>query len=151
MTSTIMPVGGGPLRPPDELLERLLDPVALPTRQARADRLLAAEGAGHLVHDLPVRADGRFAGVESRPWRVDPIPVVLDASTFRWLSIAVAERMNSLDAVLADLYGPRHLVRERVVPGELLAATNRYRVNAVGSTPRRWLSTYAVDVAVDAS
>ncbi len=91
------------------------------------------------MHDLPVRADGRYAGLESRPWRVDPIPIVLDASTFRWLSLAVAERMEALELVLADLYGRRDLVRERIVSPELLASTDRYRVNAVGSAPRRWL------------
>ena len=133
-----------------DLVARLLDEAKLPARQARADRLLAAEGAGHLVHDLPVRADGRHAGVESRPWRVDPIPIVLDASTFRWLSLAVAERMEALELVLGDLYGRRDLIRERIVPSELLSATDRYRLNAVGSLPRRWLSTYAVDVATDA-
>ncbi len=138
-------------RPPDpDLTARLLDPAALPTRQARADRLLAAEGAGHLVHDLPVRADGRNAGVESRPWRVDPIPLVLDASTFRWLSLAVAERMEALESVLDDLYGRRDLIRERIVPAELLSSSDRYRLNAIGSAPRRWLSTYAVDVVTDA-
>ncbi len=140
---------GGVLRPPGELERQLLDGDALTTRQARADRLLAADGAGHLVHDLPVRADGRLATIESRPWRVDPIPIVLDASTFRWLSLAVAERMEALEVVLADLHGPRQLVRERIVPAEALAATDRYRINAVGSTPKRWLTTYAVDLVVD--
>lgn len=140
---------GSPLSPPPDLQRRLLDTDALPARQARADRLLAADGAGHLVHDLPVRADGRLATIESRPWRVDPIPVVLDAATFRWLSLAVSERMEALEAVVADLYGERHLVRERVVPAEFLAGTDRYRFNAVGSRPRRWISTYAVDVALD--
>ncbi len=103
------------------------------------------------MHDLPVRADGRLATIESRPWRVDPIPVVLDAPTFRWLSLAVAERMEALEIVLADLYGERHLVRERIVPAEVLASTSRYRVNAVGSQPRRWLTTYAVDLVLDAN
>ncbi|HUF99375.1 MAG TPA: hypothetical protein VMM60_14695, partial [Ilumatobacter sp.] len=69
-----------PLQPPDDLHRRLVDVDLLGFRQGRADRLLAAEGAGHLVHDLPVRADGRLATVESRPWRVDPIPVVLDTA-----------------------------------------------------------------------
>lgn len=128
---------------------RLLDPDLLPARQARADRLLAAEGAGHLVHDLPVRADGRAATIESRPWRVDPIPVVLDAGTFQWLSLCMSERMEALEAVVADLYGERSLVRERVVPAELLAATTRYRVDAVGTSPRRWITSYAMDVALD--
>lgn len=149
VTATFRPFGRSPLDPPPDLAALLIDPSALEARQGRADRLLAAEGAGHLVHDLPVRADGRNAGVESRPWRVDPIPIVLDASTFRWLSLAVAERMEALELVLADLYGQRDLIRERIVPAELLASTARYRVNAVGSAPRRWLSTYAVDVAID--
>ncbi|MEO6570485.1 MAG: circularly permuted type 2 ATP-grasp protein [Ilumatobacteraceae bacterium] len=150
MAPTITGFAEPPLYPPADLRDELLDPVALVARQARADRLLAAEGAGHLVHDLPVRADGRLATIESRPWRLDPIPVVLDASTFRWLSLAVAQRMEALELVLADLYGERTLVRERIVPAEGLASTHRYRVNAVGSAPRRWLSTYAVDVTLDA-
>ncbi len=139
-----------PLSPPDDLRRRLLDPDLLWQRQSRADRLLAAEGAGHLVHDLPVRADGRLATIESRPWRVDPIPVVLDTATFRWLSLAVAERMQALERVLVDLYGARQLLRERIVPAEAVAATEGYRINAVGSDPRRWLTTYAVDLALDA-
>ena len=139
-----------PMLPPVVLRRALLDPVELSARQARSDRLLAAEGAGHLVHDLPVRADGRAAGIESRPWRLDPLPVVLDASTFRWLSLAVAERMAALDAVLDDLYGARSLVGERVVPPEVLASSDRYRLSAIGSAPPRWLSTYAVDVVLAA-
>ncbi len=111
---------------------------------------MEADGAGHLVHDLPMRVDGRVASIESRPWRVDPIPVVIDTATFRWLSRAVADRMRSLDAVIADLYGPRTLVADRIVPGEVLASTDRYRVNAVGASPRRWLTTYAVDLALGA-
>ncbi len=136
------------LQPAGELRAALLDASRLSERQQRADRLLEADGAGHLVHDLPVRADGRVASIESRPWRVDPIPVVLDAATFRMLSRAVAERMRALDAVIGDLYGGRTLVADRVVPAEALAATDRYRINAVGASPRRWLTTYAVDVAL---
>ncbi len=138
------------LHPPADLRRRLLDADALAARQSRADRLLAAEGAGHLVHDLPVRADGRAATVESRPWRIDPIPVVIDAGTFAWLALAVTERMEALECVLADLYGPRTLVTDRVVPAEALASTEEYRVNAVGSSPRRWLTCYALDVVLDA-
>src|SRR5262245_22480840 len=109
-----------------ELRTALLDPELLSERQQRADRLLEADGAGHLVHDLPVRADGRVASIESRPWRVDPIPVVLDSPSFRWLSRIVAERMRALDAMIADLYGARTLVQDRIVPADVLAATDRY-------------------------
>jgi uncharacterized circularly permuted ATP-grasp superfamily protein/uncharacterized alpha-E superfamily protein len=143
-------IEAGPLMPDGDLQRRLLDPDLMGDRQLRADRLLAAEGAGYLVHDLPVRADGRLATIESRPWRVDPIPVVLDAPTFGWLAAAVGARMEALERVLADLYGARDLVRQRVVPPELLTSTPRYRINAVGTRPSRWLVTYAVDVVCDA-
>jgi uncharacterized circularly permuted ATP-grasp superfamily protein/uncharacterized alpha-E superfamily protein len=139
---------GAVLRPTGALGDALLDPVLLPQRQQRADRLLESDGAGHLVHDLPVRGDGRAASIASRPWRVDPIPIVLDPATFRWLSAAVAERMRALDAVIADIYGARASVMDRTVPPEALAATDRYRVNAVGAEPLRWLTTYAVDLAL---
>jgi len=145
------PDAGAPasrLQPAGALREALLDVDRLSERQQRADRLLEADGAGHLVHDLPVRADGRAASIVSRPWRIDPIPVVIDAATFRWLSRVVAERMRALDSVIGDLYGARTLVADRVVPAEALAATDRYRINAVGARPRRWLTTYAVDLAL---
>jgi uncharacterized circularly permuted ATP-grasp superfamily protein/uncharacterized alpha-E superfamily protein len=124
-----------------------LDMARVSEWQHSADRLLAAEGAGHLVHDLPVRADGRGLGLQSRPWRLDPIPFVIDAPTFQWLAAAVAERMESLEEVLVDLYGERTLVRDGVVPSDELHASPRYRMAAVGATtPKRWLTTYAVDV-----
>ncbi len=118
--------------------------------QDRTDRILASEGAGHLVHDLPVRADGRMATIESRPWRLDAAPLAIEPGVFAWLSDAVAERMRRLERVVADLYGDRHLVGERVVPAEILAASPRYRLPAVGSTPKRWLSVYAVDLSLSA-
>lgn len=143
-------LAGGPFHPPEGLRDALLDPSVLAVRQARADRLLMADGAGHLVHDLPVRADGRSADAVSRPWRLDPIPIVLGAPTFRWLSLAIAERLEALEAVVADLYGPRTLMHDGLVPAHLLASTDRYRMNAVGSQPRRWITNYAVDLALGA-
>lgn len=148
--STTLGRGAPALHPTGDLRRRLLDADSLAARQARTDRLLASEGAGHLVHDLPVRADGRSAAIESRPWRIDPIPLVLDAGTFQWLALCVAERMQALEAVVSDLYGARSLIADRVVPAEALASTGRYRVDAVGSNPRRWITTYAVDVVLDA-
>ena len=129
------------------LRDALLDPVRLAEWQHQADRLLVAEGAGHLVHDLPVRADGRAAGLESRPWRLDPVPMVIDTATFQWLAAAVAERMEALEHVVADLYGDRRLLRDGVVPSEAVHSSAGYRLAAVGAAPAsRWMTTYAVDL-----
>lgn len=129
------------------LVQAVSDPDRLQAWQHRADRLLVAEGAGHLVHDLPVRADGRGAGLASRPWRVDPIPWVIDTPMFQWLAAAVTERMEALEGLLVDLYGLQTLVAERVVSGAEVFASSGYRMAAVGlPAPRRWLTSYAVDL-----
>lgn len=129
-----------------DILERLVrDRTALIRRQAEADRVIAASGAGHLVHEMHVTPDE--AG--SRPWRIDPIPVVLDGPTFDRLAAGVRERVAAFERVLADLYGPRQLVRDGIVPGEALSASPRYRVGVVGApAPTRWLTTFATDVVL---
>lgn len=133
-----------------------LSPGALLQRQRDADRLLDAEGAGHLVHDLALeRVSDRHGAeapmVDSRPWRLDPLPFVLDAAEFGFLAQAAAQRMRLLEAVLVDCAGPQTLVRDRLLPAELLYSLSSFRASVVGLAPRRWLTHYAVDVVRDAS
>ncbi len=132
----------------------LMDSIAgladLRTRQVDHDRLLAAEGAGHIVHDLPLRADGRMVALESRPWRLDPIPVVIDGDEFVALADGAIARMRMLEAILVDLYGARTLLTDAVVDPVALWGSARYRLAAFGQRPhRRWLTNYAVDVVRD--
>lgn len=127
-----------------------INPVELARRQASIDRLLMAEGAGHIVHDLPVRSDGRSVGLASRPWRLDPMPYVLTADEFSWIEGAVTRRMQMFEAILDDLYGNRQLVADGLIDPSMLWASPAYRLSAVGAKARRhqrrWLSTYAVDL-----
>ena len=100
--------------------------------------MLAVSSAGHLVHEM---------NVHRRPWRVDPVPFVLDGAAFERLATGIVERAAAMERILADLYGPRTLVADGVVPGEALSSSRRYRIGSVGlSPPRRWLTTYAADV-----
>lgn len=134
-------VGESGSDPAAALLARFLaDPDAVVARQREADRMISASGAAHLVQELAGQA-------KNRPWRLDPLPYVLDGPTFDRLADAVAERMRGIEALLADLYGPRHVVRDGLVTAEALAASTRYRLASVGApAPRRWLTTYAVDL-----
>ena len=126
------------------------DPGELARRQGALDRLLMAEGAGHIVHDLPLRSDGRSVSLASRPWRLDPMPFVIGSAEFRWIEEAVARRMAMLEAILDDLYGDRSLVADGLVDPARLWGTSAYRLAAVDRAGhrhgRRWLSTYAVDL-----
>lgn len=122
----------------------------LARRQFDADRVLTFEGAGHIVHDLPARADGRTVSLASRPWRLDPIPYVLDSGEFEMLRAGVVARMQMFERIIADLYGARRLLADRVVDSEALWSSSRYRVAAIGDrAPKRWLTSYSVDVMRD--
>ena len=127
-------------------------PSALRDRQRDADRLLDAEGAGHLVHDLALeRGTDRHgvpasARVESRPWRLDPLPYVLDAAEFAVLSNAAVQRMRLLEALLTDCAGERQVVRDCAIPAGLLYSLPSFRAHNAGFAPRRWLVHYALDV-----
>jgi len=122
----------------------------LARRQYDADRVMAFEGAGHIVHDLPSRADGRTVSLASRPWRLDPIPYVIGSGEFEMLRVGVVARMQMFEAIIGDLYGPQRLLADRVIESEMLWSSRKYRVAAIGErTPKRWLSTYAVDVMRD--
>ena len=133
-----------PGRPGAAILDHLLrDRHLLARRQIEADRVIAAEGAGHLAHAEPAGGGARA----SRPWRLDPIPLVIDGATFDVLAAGVTRRAAALETLLADLYGPRTTVRAGVVPAEALASSRRYRTSAVGTPlPNRWLTSYAADV-----
>ena len=82
----LQPFGEPPASPGGVDARSLMSTIAglpdLYERQVDHDRLLAAEGAGHIVHDLPLRSDGRMVALESRPWRLDPVPLVIDGHEF---------------------------------------------------------------------
>ena len=67
--------------------------------------------------DTPGSAVGR-----ARDWRLDPVPVVIDETEWTALEAAVAQRATLLDAILADLYGPRTLLAGGVIPPEVVLA-----------------------------
>jgi uncharacterized circularly permuted ATP-grasp superfamily protein/uncharacterized alpha-E superfamily protein len=112
-------------------------------RQMVAERLLVAEGAGHVLHD------DRQPGV---PWSLDPVPYVIDATQWRGIERGLSQRTRVLDAVLGDLYGPRRLLIDKVIPTAAVMGSRAYQLAAVGvgvRGPR--LMLYAADVVRDSS
>jgi uncharacterized circularly permuted ATP-grasp superfamily protein/uncharacterized alpha-E superfamily protein len=111
-------------------------------RRALADRLLLAEGASHAVND---DAD------TSRPWLVDPVPLVITAKEWSGLEQGLVQRSRLLDAVLDDLYGAQRLLHDGILPAELVLSSPRYLRPCVGTVPAagRRLVVHAVDVLRD--
>lgn len=76
--------------------------------------------------DVGSGGEGKAPGVEPRPWSLDTLPIVLAAADWDVLEAGLIQRSRLLDAVLADLYGPRTLLTEGILPPELLFAHPGY-------------------------
>ncbi|OMC56464.1 hypothetical protein A5747_08090, partial [Mycobacterium sp. IS-836] len=71
-------------------------------------------------------------GLEPRPWSLDSLPIVISAADWDALEAGLVQRSRLLDAVLADLYGPRSLLTDDVLPPELVFAHPGYVRSATG-------------------
>lgn len=59
-------------------------------------------------------------GAKPEPWRLDPVPLVIDPAQWRILEIGLAQRAELLNAILVDLYGPQRLLADRIVPAAVV-------------------------------
>jgi uncharacterized circularly permuted ATP-grasp superfamily protein/uncharacterized alpha-E superfamily protein len=73
--------------------------------------------------DAVTNGDGT---AEPGPWHLDALPLVISASDWDTLESGLVQRSRLLDAVLTDLYGPRHSVTSGVLPPQLLFAHPGY-------------------------
>ena len=84
-------------------------------------------------------------------WPLDPVPQVMSSAEWRALEEGVTERAELLNLVLADLYGPRELIRRGLIPPEIIFGHRGFLracdgLTGPGSQP---LFTYAADITRD--
>jgi uncharacterized circularly permuted ATP-grasp superfamily protein/uncharacterized alpha-E superfamily protein len=86
---------------------------------------------------------------EPGPWRLDPLPLLVSVADWEVLEAGLVQRSRLLDAVLADLYGPRRMLTTGVLPPELLFAHPGYlRVaNGIEVPGHHQLFMHACDVS----
>ncbi len=84
-----------------------------------------------------------------RPWNLDPLPLLIPADQWQAVSVALAQRADLLNRILADLYGPQTMLAEGLLPPELLFAHEGFRRPFHGYVPPggRYLHIYAADLA----
>jgi uncharacterized circularly permuted ATP-grasp superfamily protein/uncharacterized alpha-E superfamily protein len=133
----------GAVRPHWQVLDRSLrafGPGEMWRRWEQARQLIRQHGVTFNVY-------GDARGLE-RPWPLDPVPVVLAPEEFASLAAGLAQRATLLDRLLADLYGPRRVISEGLVPAEVLLAHPGLLRPCVGMSPPggRFLHFYAADL-----
>jgi uncharacterized circularly permuted ATP-grasp superfamily protein/uncharacterized alpha-E superfamily protein len=110
----------------------------LALRSAEAARLLRENGVTYQLHGAP-------ADASERPWRPDPLPLLIDPGTWARISDGVAQRARMLEAVLADAYGQQRLLGPVLHPASVLAHPGYLRPLHAVPVARR-LATYACDL-----
>ena len=114
-------------------------PGGLSERVESARRQLEESGA--TVNLLDDRAAPR--------WTFDPLPFVVAPDEWAALETGLIQRARLLDAILADVYGPQSLLKERLLPPMLVHANRHFHRPCQvtdGAAPTRHLAHYAVDL-----
>ena len=90
-----------------------------------------------------------FAGdVAAAVPQIDPVPLVLDAEDWSELSAGLIQRMRLLDALYADLYGPRTVLATDVAPVAQLLQDPAYLRPAVGIPARGGRHLFSLSTTV---
>jgi uncharacterized circularly permuted ATP-grasp superfamily protein/uncharacterized alpha-E superfamily protein len=89
----------------------------------------------------------------NRPWQLDALPLVLDRGEWLTLSAGLRQRARLLGAVIGDCYGPQQLLRDGLLPAELVLGHPEFLRACHGWQPLggAWLQLYAADVGRDPS
>ena len=118
-----------------------MGPNALSRSWQNGQQLIQANGTSYNVSD-------ELHGSERR-WPLDPIPLVIAENEWIEIERAVIQRATLLNAVLADLYGPQHLLRQQSIPPALVFANPHFLRPCHGIQPRGgvYLHSYAADLA----
>ncbi|MCM8525056.1 MAG: circularly permuted type 2 ATP-grasp protein [Lentisphaeraceae bacterium] len=62
----------------------------------------------------------------SRPWHLDPIPLVYSENQWNKLSAGLQQRAQAWDCFLKDIYGEKRIIKERIIPDEIVYNNKSY-------------------------
>jgi uncharacterized circularly permuted ATP-grasp superfamily protein/uncharacterized alpha-E superfamily protein len=118
-----------------------LPPEEFARRRASAVAMVRDNGVTYNVYD-------ETAG-QTRPWQLDIVPFILSASDWRAIEAAVIQRARLADALLADIYGERRLIREGHLPPHLVYGHPQFLRPLAGAEPPGGVRVhlYAADLA----
>lgn len=113
----------------------------LTRRWEQADRLVRESGLMYSAY-----GDDQLT---ARPWRLDPLPLILDHNEWQTVSAALIQRARLFNAVLGDLYGPQTLLESGLLPASLLYSHPGFirPFHAVRPADDCHLNFYAADLA----
>ncbi|WP_155336113.1 circularly permuted type 2 ATP-grasp protein [Acrocarpospora corrugata] len=126
-------------RAPYQGLFAALQPLGADELRFRADQL------ARVFTDRGVTFD--YAG-EERPFPLDLIPRVIDAAEWDLIARAVRQRVRTLEAFLADVYGARQVFHDGIVPWRLLQSSPHFHRTADGIRPANGVRVHIAGIDI---
>ncbi|MGE0449355.1 MAG: circularly permuted type 2 ATP-grasp protein [Vicinamibacterales bacterium] len=110
-------------------------------REEAGQRLIQNNGITYNVYADP-------QGNE-RPWLMDLVPLVIPSDEWAHIEQAVRQRATLLNTIMDDLYGAQRLLRDRLLPPELVLGNPAFLRPCRGIRPQSgvFLQNYGVDLA----
>ena len=92
-------------------------------------------GADALAHSYLNQGVTFDVGGEERPFPLDIVPRVIDDATWQIIESGVRQRVRTLEAFLADVYGPARAVEDGVIPRRVITSSKQFHRQAYGIEP----------------
>ncbi|HTF95981.1 MAG TPA: circularly permuted type 2 ATP-grasp protein [Cellvibrio sp.] len=80
-------------------------------RQKKARRILRDDGATYKIYEEPDA---------NQSWQLNPIPLLINSDEWNHIETGLIERAELFNLLLHDIYGERKLIRQGIIPPELL-------------------------------
>ncbi|SNB52336.1 Uncharacterized conserved protein, circularly permuted ATPgrasp superfamily [Arboricoccus pini] len=80
-------------------------------------------------------------------WRLDLAPLLLTDGEWARISAGLRQRARLMEAALGDLYGPKRLLTEGILPARPFLGAAEFVHAEAGLANHRFLHTYACDIA----
>ena len=105
------------------------------------------------LHNLGITFNvyGHDEGTE-KVWPFDVLPRVIDEHEWNRVEAGLKQRVRALNHFVDDVYNQRHIMREGLIPSDLIESASAYRSQMRGFSPKHqaWCHISGVDLVRDA-
>ncbi|MDX1490629.1 MAG: circularly permuted type 2 ATP-grasp protein [Pseudohongiellaceae bacterium] len=136
----------GYARKPARILARYLRSLSheeLQQRKAAAELAIKTMGISFTVYSE--------AGNIDREWPFDIIPRIITETQWTRTSKGLEQRLRALNCFIHDIYNEQKILKDKVLPAELIAKSGNFRKECVGMKPKHnvWAHVCGTDLIRD--
>ena len=117
------------------------DEEQLESRSHEAKRLMRESGVTYNIYKDP---EG-----QSRVWQLDPVPMLLEQKDWQSIEAGLVQRAELMNLIFKDIYGEQRLIREGLLPAELVFSHSGYHRSCMGlyQDQEQPIFNYSADLA----